>query len=125
MSSAPPIPLESRTFAFACDVIRFCRVLSDSPGVRRQIAVQLLRSGTSVGACTEEAKAAFSRREFAFKYSLALREARESLYWLRLIEATGLAAGSALRPLVVEANELVSIFTTAVRSARKPARKDD
>lgn len=86
----------------------------------RQVAGQLLRAGTSVGANTEEAKAAYTRREFASKNSIVLRECHEARYWLRLATATGLAAAEAVAPLLQEANELIGIFTATVRKARLP-----
>lgn len=119
MSTTKPRRLEDRTFQFACDIVRICRVLSGQAGVHRQVAHQLLRSGTSVGANVEEAKAAFSRREFAFKYSVVLRECRETLFWLRLITTTGLGDGPAIAAALAEANELVAIFTTATLTARR------
>lgn len=119
MAEAKPRALTDRTFVFACDIVRFCRALSVTPGVHRQIAGQLLRAGTSIGANTEEAKASSSRRDFANRYALILREARETQYWLRLIEATGLAETKAATPLLDEATELVAIFTVSARNARK------
>lgn len=112
--------LQRRTFHFASRIIRLCRVLSSSPGISRQLGAQLVRSGTSVGANYEEAKAAHTRREFACKMSLVLREARETHYWLRLISASGLMPPEDLREVVAEADELVAIFTTAVRKAKQP-----
>ena len=109
-----------RTFLFACDIVSFCRELSKEPGVCRQIAGQLLRAGTSVGANTEEAKAAYSRREFACKNNIVLREAREVRFWLRVIAANTLAARGALEPLLTEANELVGIYTATVQRAKLP-----
>ena len=88
----------------------------------RQVAGQLLRAGTSVGANAEEAKAAFTRREFACKNCLVLREARESHYWLRLVAANGLAPHGAVLPLVQESDELVAIYTTIVKRSREPRR---
>jgi len=88
--------------------------------VSRQIAGQLLRSGTSVGANAEEAKAAYSRREFACKTCVVLRESRETLYWLRLIASHKLAQDDVLEPLLKEANEIVAIYTVTVRRARLP-----
>jgi four helix bundle protein len=84
----PQIDLPERTFQFACRVVRVCRHLSREPGISRQVAGQLLRAGTSVGANIEEAIAAYTPREFACKYALVLREAREAKYWLRLLIAT-------------------------------------
>jgi four helix bundle protein len=123
-SRAVPTPkprdLCDRTFLFACDIVAFCLALSQRPGAHRQIAGQLLRAGTSVGANAEEAKAAYTRREFAFKNAIVLREARESRYWIRLIAATGLASQESVASLLSEAEELVGIFTATVRKARTP-----
>ena len=111
-----PWDLRERTFCYARDIVVFCRELSKNPGIPRQIAVQLLRSGTSVGANVEEAKAAYSRREFASKNSVALKEAREARYWLRLIEATNLT--SIPQGLLEESDALVAIFTAVVKKSR-------
>jgi four helix bundle protein len=120
MSNTPPQQLGERTFLFACDIVRFCRRLSAEPGVVRQIAWQLADSGTSVAANYEEAKGSYSRREFAAKNAIVLKEARESRLWLRLILACKLASESETRPLYEEANELVGIFTAGVRTLRGP-----
>ena len=120
MPTPKPRDLCERTFLFASDIVRFCRVLSAQPGAHRQIAGQLLRAATSVGANAEEARAAYSRREFACKNCIVLREARESRYWLRLIAATGLASQESVAPLLSEVEELVGIFTATVRKSRMP-----
>jgi four helix bundle protein len=120
--SEKPRDLSERTFLFACVVVAFCRTLSKEPGVCRQIAGQLLRSGTSVGANTEEARAAYTRREFACKNAIVLREAREARFWLRLIAANKLAPPNVVQQLLDEANELVGIFTATVRKARLPLK---
>ena len=119
MSNTPPQPLGERTFLFACDIVRFCRRLSAEPGVVRQIA-QLADAGTSVAANYEEAKGSYSRREFAAKNAIVLKEARESRLWLRIILACKLASESETRPLYEEANQLVGIFTAGVRTLRGP-----
>ena len=118
-----PRDLCERTFLFACDVSAFCLVLSRQAGAHRQIAGQLLRAGTSVGANAEEAKAAYTRREFACKNNIVLKEAREARFWLRLIAANKLSTTEAIEPLLCEANELVGIYTATVRRARLPLSK--
>lgn len=92
MANAKPRDLGERTFQFACAVVRFCRKLSAEPGVVRHIAWQLADAGTSVAANYEEAKGAYSRRDFVFKNSVVLKEARESRLWLRVILACELAS---------------------------------
>jgi four helix bundle protein len=113
--------LGERTFQFACDVVQFCRQLSCEPGVARQIAWQLADAGTSVAANYEEAKGSYSRREFAAKNAIVLKEAREARLWLRVILACDLAQNpDGVRRLLQEANELVGIFTVGVRRLRLP-----
>jgi four helix bundle protein len=118
MVNNPPFDLAERTFRFACAIVRFCRKLAQEPGVTRHIAWQLADAGTSIAANYEEAKAAYSRRDFTAKSSIVLKEARESRMWLRLIEAEKLAPLDEVRPLLDEANELVAIFTTSVKRLR-------
>ncbi len=120
MATNKPRDLGERTFQFACDVVRFSRKLSIEPGVVRQIAWQLADAGTSVAANYEEAKGSYSRREFAAKNAIVLKEAREARLWLRVILACGLASDAVARPLYNEANELVGIFITSVRRLRAP-----
>ena len=73
MDDQPPWDIRERAFRFACDIVRFCLNFGKKPGCRR-IADQLLDAGTSVGANSEEAKSAYSRREFAVKNCIALKK---------------------------------------------------
>jgi len=86
--------------------------------VARQIAWQLADAGTSIAANYEEAKAAYSRRDFTAKNSIVLKEARESRLWLRVIAAENLAPIEEVRPLLDEADQLVAIFTTSIKRLR-------
>lgn len=82
------------------------------------MARQLFAAGTSIGAMVEEAEVALSRRDFAAKYVVALREARESNYWLRLF-ATQPSHLELVQPLVREPGEFVAILTTSVKKLRQ------
>src|SRR5436190_24099551 len=104
MRTAKPLDLAERTFQFACEIVQFCRRISVEPGVVRQIAWQLADAGTSVAANYEEAKGAYSRREFAVKNCIVLKEARESRLWLRIVLACDLAPAADAQPLYDEAN---------------------
>ena len=122
MTEKPPTDLAERTFRFACDIVTFCRDLSAESGVVRNIAWQLADAGTSVAANYEEAKAAYSRREFAAKNCIVLKEARESRLWLRIITTCRLGTNKTeAARLHQEANELVGIFTASVRKLRTEA----
>lgn len=107
--------LRERMFDFVCAVVLFCRELSKDPGVVRQIAWQLADAVTSAGSNLEEAKAAYSRRDFASKNSISLKEMRETLYWLRVIRRCGLADPETLRPLIKEADELTAMLTAGMK----------
>jgi four helix bundle protein len=121
MRDATVRDLGERTFSFACDIVRFCRRLSVEPGVVRQIAWQLADAGTSVAANYEEAKGSYSRREYAAKSAIVLKEAREARLWLRVIVACELASnGEEARRLHQESNELVAILIATVRRLRLP-----
>lgn len=83
------------------------------------IAQQVIGSGTSVGSNTVEAQDASSRRDFISKMSIALRECKESEYWLSIIKATKLLAGQDLEDLITEAGELCAIYSAIVKNAKK------
>jgi four helix bundle protein len=76
MPSAALETFESRSFRFACAIVRLYLAIYQSPGVPNHIARQILAAGTSVGANLAEARAAQSRRDVASKFSIALKEAR-------------------------------------------------
>ena len=121
MPALHPTDLRERVFEFVCGVVLFCRDLSKEPGVDRQIAWQLAAAATSVGSNLEEAKAAYSRRDFAAKNAISLKEAREALYWLRVIQRCQLAPEERIRPLLEEASELTAMLTAGMRRLRPVA----
>jgi four helix bundle protein len=80
--------IRERSFNFAVEIVRVCRYLEKTTDVSRTLLSQLLAAGTSVGANLEEAGAGQSRRDFIHKNAIALKEARESCHWLRLIRTS-------------------------------------
>jgi four helix bundle protein len=116
---ADPEPVTSRTFAFAVRIVKLARHLDQTPGTPRTLAGQLLRAGTSVGANVEEAQGGQSRADFISKMNIALKEARETLYWLRLLQAAEICPEAQLADLTREANEIVSILVTIVKKSRR------
>lgn len=83
----------------------------------RHVADQLLRSGTAPGAHYEEARGAQSRRDFVHKISLALKEARESMHWLRVVQGTGWDVPQ-VGPALSEGQQLVRMLSAAKRTAQ-------
>ena len=118
MATDPSQDIRDRTFRFACAVASFVAGV-DRPHQLRAILDQLLRSGTSIGANLEEAKAASSRREFLRYVQISLRESREARYWLRICADLHLASDARLLPLIDEAEQISRILGAIAVSTRK------
>ena len=110
--------LVSRTRTFALRVIEFYSQLPRTP-FAQVMGRQLLRSATSVGAQYREAQQSKSIADFISKSEGALQELEESAYWLELFDASKTAAGHGTERLHAETLQLVSIFVTLVRNAKK------
>jgi four helix bundle protein len=117
-----PENLRDRTFRFALSTVEFSRQLPATRDVRR-IAGQLIDAATSVGANYRAAQRGRSKKEFIAKIGLVIEEADESAYWLELLEASGLARGLPLEPLLQEARELRAIFVKSWTTARSNGPK--
>lgn len=111
--------IRERTFDFALRIVKLCQQLDDQPGVARTLGWQLLRSGTSIGANVEEAQAGQSKPDFISKNAIALKEARETIYWLRLLAASKIVPMERLVELQNEASELAKIIGAIIVSAKK------
>lgn len=114
-----PQDIKERTFNFAADIVRFCDALDSRRGAVRTLGRQLLRSGTSIGANVEEAQAGQSRADFISKYSIALKEARETIYWLRLLKTTGVCTDERLDTLREEAEQIARIIGSIIVNTKK------
>lgn len=114
--------IHERAFAFACQVVRLYQLLVSQGSAERLLGSQVLRSGTAVGANLEEGKGGQSRADFIAKYSIALKEARETHYWLRLLAACDIVPADVIAPLVSEADQLVVILTTIIKNAKAGIR---
>jgi four helix bundle protein len=111
-----------RTFDFAARIVKLYQYLDQRPGCARTLGRQLLRAGTSIGANVEEAQAGQSRADFISKYAIALKEARETQYWLRLIAAAEILPAERLLGLQTEADELGRIIASIIVSAKSRPR---
>lgn len=80
-----------RTFEFSLKIIKLYVDLKKEKEFT--VSRQVLRSGTSIGANVEEAEAAQSKKDFINKMSIALKEARETRYWTRLLDRSQFGAG--------------------------------
>ena len=85
----------------------------------RAVAAQLIRSGTSVAANYRAACRARSKPEFVAKFGVVEEEADESAFWLELIIETDLLSAAKVKPLLVEAGEIVAIMASSKKTAAK------
>ena len=113
--------ITERTFEFAVAIVSFTETFGTRAGARRTVSNQVLRSGTSIGANVEEAQGAQGRKDFIAKMMIALKEARETRYWLRLTVASKLCTDPHMQVLIQEATELCNIIAAIVVTARKNA----
>ncbi len=110
--------IKERGFSFACRIVKLYQFLAKRKSGVEVLGRQVLRSGTSIGANLEEATAAQSKADFISKCNIALEEARETYYWLRLLIKTEVVPANKLSELSNESNELVAILTTIVKKSR-------
>ena len=106
-----------KSFAFAVRIVNAFRYLNQS---KREfiLSKQLLRCGTSIGANIEEAMGGQSDADFISKLSIARKEARETHYWIRLLEATNFFNESESHSLLNDVEELMKILTKIILSTK-------
>lgn len=114
--------IKQRTFEFALEVVRLCQKLDKKSWVVRTLGKQLLRSGTSIGANIEEAQAGQSRADFVNKYAIALKEARETIYWLRLLRESKEYVDEQIDRLKCEVDEITKIIGSIIVTTKKNLR---
>jgi four helix bundle protein len=117
MSDAPRQDLKERAFRFTSRILGTYRRLAAISPAHADMARQLLKSATAIGALLQEAEVANSRRDLASKLAIALRESRETNYWLRLFSLDPDWIEE-LAPLVQESREFVAMLTVSVRKLR-------
>jgi len=113
----PPNPIREKSYSFAKEMILLQKRLSS----KREFVLskQLLRSGTSIGANIEEAQQSQSRKDFLSKMQIALKEAYESRYWIRLLGDTGYISESYTSQYLIYITEIIKILSVIVSRTRK------
>ncbi len=117
-----PDELRQRTKTFALRCLKAAEALPRSV-TRKTIANQMARSATSVAANYRAACRARSRPDFISKIAVVQEEADETEFWLELAVEAGVLPETKVRPLVIEAGELVAIFAASHISASKKASR--
>ena len=109
--------VQEKSFAFAVRIVNLCKHLRDE---KKEYALskQLLRSGTSIGANVSEAQQAQSKPDFVNKMNIALKEAYETNYWLRLLNATEYLNKKEFKSIVDDCSELENLLIAIIKAAK-------
>ena len=110
--------IEIKSFQFAVRIVKLYKHLRDMKK-EYTLSKQLLRSGTSVGANVAEAQQAQSRPDFVSKLNIALKEAVETNYWLRLLQATDYLTKAEFDSIYADCRELEKLLTAIVKSTKE------
>ncbi len=109
---------ENKSFLFAVQIVKLCKHLR---GTKKEytLSKQLLRSGTSIGANVAEAQQTQSRADFISKLSIALKEAVETNYWLRLLQTTDYLNEAEFKSIHSDCCELERMLTAIIKSSKE------
>ena len=109
--------LKELSYQFALNSFKLCRKLQieDKEYI---ISRQLSKSSTSIGANIEEASGAQSTNDFIAKFHIALKEAKESRYWLRLLKDTQLITIEQFDELIKDLNHIINLLTKSLKTAK-------
>ena len=109
--------IQEKSFQFAVRIVKLCRHLQTE---KKEfiLSKQLLRSGTSIGANVAEAQQAQSRADFIAKLNIALKEASETEYWLRLLHETDYFEDKSFQSIWFDCNEVKSLLVSIVKSSK-------
>lgn len=114
------ISIQERTENFAIRVIKAYTELNKRPfdDAGKVLSKQFLRSGTSIGANCSEAKYAQSNKDFINKYSIALKEANETLYWIKIMIKSELVPKSKFQQMIEENERIMKILITSINKLK-------
>jgi len=101
--------IQQKSFAFAIRIVNLYKYLV-SEKKEFVLSKQLLRSGTSIGANIEESIGGQTSKDFLFKLSISYKEARETIYWLKLLQATDYLNKTEAESLLNNAEEICKIL---------------
>ena len=105
-------PIRIKSFLFAIDIVHFADKLKENKEF--ELASQILRSGTSIGANTREAQRGVSKKDFKNKFGIALKEADETKFWLEVLEGTGREVP---KELLNNCEELIRILVIIIKNS--------
>jgi len=107
-----------KSFNFSVRIVKFYLILIKRNKVVEPLLKQLLRSGTSIGANITEAQSAVTKKDFINKLGIALKESKETDYWLKIFVATGLIDEKEYKSMHDDALSIIKLLTAIIKSAK-------
>ncbi len=109
--------IKEKSYSFAIRIVKLYKHLSQE---KKEfiLSKQVLRSGTSIGANVEEAVGGISKADFRAKLSIAYKEARETVYWLRLLNDTDFIDDKLYHSIYKDAEELCKILFSIIHTTK-------
>ncbi len=112
----------AKSYKFAIRIVKLYQYLCKTQN-EYILSKQIVRSGTSIGANIEEGIAGQSRNDFAAKFQISLKEARETRYWLRLLRDTDYLDDKLAESLIIDAEEIIKMLIAILKTTRQNALK--
>ena len=111
-------PIQEKSFHFAVRIVNLCRYLQTD---RKEyiLTKQLMKSGTSIGANVSESQQAQSRPDFISKLNIALKEAYETNYWLRLLYETNFLTNDEFQSIITDCQELERLLISIIKTSKE------
>ncbi len=109
--------VRDKAFDFAVRIVNLRKYLITEKQ-ERSLSLQILRSGTSIGANLEEAIGAQTKKDFVAKLSVAYKETRETLYWLKLLYRTGYIQEEHYNSLRSDCSEIEKLLSSSLLTAK-------
>ena len=109
--------IETKSFSFAVRIVKMCNHLQSNTK-EFVLSKQLLRSGTSIGANVAESQQAQSRPDFVNKLNIALKEAAETNYWIRLLYAAEYLSKTEYDSIIDDCKELEKMLTSIIKTTK-------
>lgn len=113
-------PILDKSFRFSLKIIGLYKFLKENKEF--VISKQLLRCGTSIGANVNESIAAQTKKDFITKMSIASKEARETKYWLRLLQESQFVKND-FEEHLIDIEEIIKILTSIVKTSQSNLKK--
>ena len=109
--------IENKSYSFALKIISLYKDLTNSQK-EFVLSKQLVRAGTSIGSNVTEAIQGYSRKDFAAKISISLKETAETQYWLRLLKDSNYISNENFVEMHSDATELAKILTAILKTTK-------